>query len=297
MMKQMKFLTLALALLVGMMMTSCLNSDSDPTRRSYMMGRLQTSGLYGTTIVSADGQRLVPTAESIMQFNMNNNISLDSYNGQVVVAYFSWNSDLVNVDLTATEISGVSLYSLELVERPTLVCYAANKGVEGRDSVATDAIISLNPSTGSGKYQPYFFDDSRNILVLPVNYYLPTTNQGISHTLVYYPDDADTQADKEQGILRLYLNYRTPANLTPTLNNPSMDLANYYGLSLFFKSYDLSDYSRGQSILNAWGSATAPEHINIVVSENENSWQLSTSEQKAYPVVTWREYQTGLGIY
>lgn len=293
--KQMKFLTLALALFVGMTLTSCLDSDSDPTMRSYMMGRLQSSGLYGTTFVSPNGQRLVPTQESVLQFELNSGVSLDTYNGQVVVAYFSWNSDQMQVDMNASEISGVTLYNLEPLEEKTLVVQAADQGVEKRDSVATHAIISLNSPAGNGKYQPYFFDDTRNILVLPVNYYLPTTNQGISHTLVYYPDDADTQADKAQGILRLHLNYRTPG-LTPVLSNPSIELANYYGLRFFFKSYDLNDYTYGQSILSAWGSSTAPEHINIVVSENENSAELSGSEENVYPVVTWDEYQTGLGM-
>ena len=298
-MKQLKFFTLALTLFIGVTMTSCLDSENDPTMQMYVVAKVQSSGLYGTTFVTPEGQRITPTTESVLNYTANSQISMSAISGQVVQMFYSWNSDMLDIDpVNDQDISGVDLIGIVSLKNPTLVVQGANVGVVGRDSVATHAITSLTPKiSDSYKYQPYFFDDMRNIIILPVSYLLSSQGlNGTSCTLVYYPDDAETQADKANGILRLHLNYRVTNGLTPSVNYPSMSIANYYGLNFFFKAYNLSDYTSGQSILQAWGSSTVPEHINIVVSENANSAELNGSKQGVYPVVTYDEYQTGLGM-
>ena len=131
------------------------------------------------------------------------------WNSWCCIGYY-WNPDDPNVVQSETSIEGVNLYAIQPLDFPTLVVPAENKGT-ARDSVATHPIISLNPTDAYGqKYQPYFFDDTKADIVVPVNYFAPTDNRAtsISITLVYYPDDAATVADKNEGILRLYLNYR-----------------------------------------------------------------------------------------
>ena len=120
-MKQLKFLTMALAMVLGLTMTSCLDTDTDPTQTAYTIAKVQDSGLYGTTFVTPGGQRITPTTESVLNYTANTQVSMSSINGQIVQVLFSWNSDVLNPDFNAQNITGVDLGNVQSLENPSAV--------------------------------------------------------------------------------------------------------------------------------------------------------------------------------
>ena len=287
-----KFLSLAVGLPAGMTtMTSCLNSDSEPLEGRYGVISKVYSGYF--TYFKTPGQDPVtisPTESSINELeNLNSGFLISSLAGQVVAIDFTWNTDLLQFPADAKEYDGVDLGSIYPLNAPTLVVSQGSVGGE-RDSVATHAVISANPQIGGYKYQPYFFDDTRREIVVPVNYYYPlnTGATAASVTLVYYPDDPQTAADRANGTLRLYLNYRVRGVEDFSTQYKSSDLANYYygGLTLFYKAYSLNNF------ISAWGGAE-PQKVVVVAHENEYSTSLDDPQTKAveYPVLTFEEYE------
>lgn len=287
-----KFLSLAVGLLAGMTMTSCLNSDSEPLDGRYGVISKVYNGYF--TYFQTPGQdpvTITPSESSIIELeNQYSGFRVSSLAGQIVGIDFTWNTDLMQFPTDAKEYEGVDLRIIYPLNAPTLVVSQPGVGT-ALDSVATHAVISANPQIGGYKYQPYFFDDTRREIVVPVNYYYPV-NTGVSTTtsitLVYYPDDAQTQADKANGTLRLYLNYRVRGVEDFSEQYKASDLANLYmdGLALFYKAYSLNN------ILAAWGGAQ-PQKVVVVAHENEYSTSLDDPQTKAveYPVLTFEEYE------
>ena len=97
-----------------------------------------------------------------------------------------------------------------------------------------------------------------------------------------------TAADRANGTLRLYLNYRVRGVEDFSTQYKSSDLANYYygGLTLFYKAYSLNNF------ISAWGGAE-PQKVVVVAHENEYSTSLDDPQTKAveYPVLTFEEYE------
>lgn len=295
-MKRLKTLVLALSVLTGLTLTSCLNTDSDPYQSAYIMGEVN-SGIMSMTVVSPGGISVTPTEASVMNFFTSQGMTVADVTGKTVVAYYRWNTETTEIPADATEISGVELYWLEVLNNPTLVVDAANVGVEKRDSVATHPIISLNYEVSGFTYKPYFYGENSTTLILPVNYYVPVGVTS-SLTLVYYPDDAATVTDKEQGILRLYLNFRANTDADYSTDYESYALALYGGLGYFNKAYDLgTSAGGGRSILAEWGGSL-PSEIRIVVSENPYSTDLENGNttQHEYEVLSWDEYVDSLPL-
>ena len=285
-----KFLSLAVGLLAGMTMTSCLNSDSEPLEGRYGVISKVYSGYF--TYFKTPGQDPVtisPTESSINELqNLNSGFLISSLAGQVVAIDFTWNTDLLQFPADAKEYDGVDLGSIYPLNAPTLVVSQGSVGGE-RDSVATHAVISANPQIGGYKYQPYFFDNNHTEIIVPVQYYCPLNSQATSFSvsLVYYPDDVATQADKANGILRLHVNYRVLGVEEFSAQYKSSDITYYYGLGVFFHSYRLNG-----NILSAWGGMQ-PSAVNLVVDENSYNTKLDdqqTKHDQVYPVLSYEEY-------
>ena len=288
-----KLLTLALALMAGMTMTSCLGDNGDPMDGRYGVIAKVNSDFYPLDPVtfSTPGMNpvtITPTEASINSIVSNNsNFSMANIDGQIVSIGYTWNPDLIQFPSDATEYDGVTLSSIESLDAPTLVVSAGAVG-SVNDSVATHPIVSLNPQLNGYTYKPYFFDNNRMDIIVPVQYYVPLNSQATSFSvsLVYYPDDLDTQADKANGILRLHVNYRVNGVEEFSTQYKSSDIT-YYGLRYFYKAFRLNS-----RILQAWGGSS-PSAVNLVADVNEYSTKLDDSQTKrdqVYPVVTYEEY-------
>lgn len=296
-MKQLKLFTLGLALVAGMSLTSCLNDNSEPIDGRFGVIAKMYSTYYTTFRTPGDNPvTITPTESSINSLESNNpNFNISSLSGEIVAVDYTWNPDLIQFPADATQYDGVTLTSIQALDAPTLVIRADEVGSE-RDSVATHPIITINPQINGYTYKPYFFDDNHLDIIVPVQYYFPYNTQATaaSISLVYYPDDAQTIADKENGILRLHLNYRVRGVEDFSTQYKSSDLTYYGGLHIFYKAYRLNHSSdKGDTnILNAWGGSL-PSGVNLVVTENQYSANLDDPQTETgvvYPVLTYEEF-------
>ncbi len=288
-----KLLTLALALMAGMTMTSCLGDSGDPVKGGYGVITKVNSwmGLYTSfTTPGNNPVTITPTEASVNSYEslVGSGFLLSNLDGQIVSVTYTWNPDLLQFPEGTTEYDGVTLAGIDPLDAPTLVVPGSAVG-SANDSVATHPIISLNPQVNGYTYKPYFFDNNRTDIVVPVQYYVPLNSKAtsISVSLVYYPDDFDTQADKANGILRLHVNYRVNGVEEFSTQYKSSDITYFYGLGYFYKAFRLSG-----RILQAWGGSL-PSAVNLVADVNEYSTKLDDSQTKrdqVYPVLTYEEY-------
>ena len=257
-----KFLTLALGLLMGMTMTSCLGDEGEPMDGRFGVVAKVYSSYFTSFRTPGETPILITPTESSINAIENNNagFSMSHLNGQVVAIDYTWNP-------------------------------VVNGGAVGsaNDSVATHPIISINPQINGYTYKPYFFDNNHTEIIVPVQYYCPLNSQATSFSvsLVYYPDDVATQADKANGILRLHVNYRVLGVEEFSAQYKSSDITYYYGLGVFFHSYRLNG-----NILSAWGGMQ-PSAVNLVVDENSYNTKLDdqqTKHDQVYPVLSYEEY-------
>ena len=115
--KQMKFLTLALALFVGMTLTSCLNSDDNTTSTMSAIVKVQGS-FYGTvSFVAQDGYTIEPSQESYYQ-TVANGIEWEQYYGKIIQLIYSYDTTSADVVIDEDGISGVTLQSLASLDSP-----------------------------------------------------------------------------------------------------------------------------------------------------------------------------------
>ena len=271
-MKQLKFLMVALTLLMGISFTSCLNSDSDPYNYGGGMVKVQNyMGLY--SFKDENGVTITPTSASISALEANG-FKMSEMSDKVAQIYYRWDPTQVNIPADEKDIKGVELYSIESLDNT--VAIVEQKGVATNDSISKSnnaAIISLGYDAGG----IIFYDDYT--LLLPINYYI--TNKRHFLTLVYYPNEDNGTT------LRLYLGHNSNGDSTSNSSTSYTLTANtggYYGLGLFYKVYDLRKvferYKRETSTFEN------PTTIEIVTKVNSYSLKLDDpqTEEKVYTV-------------
>ena len=266
-MKHLQLMMVALFVLMGVSLTSCLNSESDPYNYRSAMVKVQSASIY-TYFKTADGTIIKPTAESISALETNG-FDMSKLMNKVANISYRWDPTVVDIPSDASEISGVELYSIESLDAPAEII--ENKG-SSNDSVPDMPIIDLAYNAGGYEYEPFFFDETT--LILPINYYMERT----VHTLrlLCYKEEVT-----ENETLKLYLRHNKNKD-SNSGNYTSYDYAVGTGyLSLFYKSYDLSSIFYRFS-----GSSAAPKKIDIVYEANPYSWDLddAQTETKTYTV-------------
>ena len=184
-MKQLKFLMVALTLLMGISFTSCLNSDNDyaPTVGGFVK---VGGGMFGTTFTMLDGATTIsPTAASLTQAESNMGFKYSNTNIAYVIGTYD---ETLNPDpINNKEYKSVSLtYAVSLDDKVLITERGASN-----DSVNKAPIIDIDNSEkvsyNKELFKPWFFYD-KTTLVLPINYYL--YKAGVhKFTLVYYPSE------------------------------------------------------------------------------------------------------------
>lgn len=274
-MKQLKLFTLGLALVAGMSLTSCLNNDSNnvsigtPIVKVYAGGIYTSSSYYFTT--PGNAVTIIPTEASINSVQ-NLGFSFRDYVGKIVQIGYQWDPAVLNIPSNATEIEGVELYGAQSLDFPTTVITQAEQGSE-RDSVATHTLRAIGYTDSWGnEANPFFFDDTKREIVVPISYYAAQGASSVSITAVYYPDEPLTQADKANNTLRLHVNYRV---------HGVEHVSSQYATTAYV-AFDLDEH-----IINRWG-ATTWDNVNLVIQQNAYSTDLEDAQTKetVYKVYT-----------
>lgn len=262
-MKQLKFLMIAFTLLMGISLTSCLNSESDPY--SYGGGYAKVRSYLGMGIsFTSDDVTITPTTASVSSL-LAQGVDVSKMTGHVVYISYRWDPTVTEIS-NPKDIKNVELMAVLDLNNTTEVVY--EKGA-ANDSVNNAAIIKLGISESS-EIKPSFFD--KTTLLLPVNYFMYNAIHYL--TLVYYPNEDDTT-------LKLYLHHN--AKKDETSNTTSYNYAQQGYLGFFNKAYDLSkiidEYMRTTN-------AVYPTTVEIITKENSYTYKLDDAQtaEKTYTV-------------
>lgn len=226
-MKQVKFLMLALVILMGVGFTSCMNGDDDTTVRQDAFVKVKTGGLGSIYFEDANGFKYYASATSLA--TMKSTYGFDPSSGEM--AYIIYQYDSATQPITEnTE----SLKDLQLVYAFGLDATVESVSEEGasNDSIAKAPIRSLDGTIGSSyKYEPFMFDEST--LLLQIDYFMGVDGL-LSHyfTLVHYPNE-----QVEENTIKLYLRHNNGKDTS--LNYTSVNFSGQYPF-VFYKAFNLS---------------------------------------------------------
>lgn len=226
-MKQVKFLMLALVILMGVGFTSCMNGDDDTTVRQDAFVKVKTGGLGSIYFEDANGFKYYASATSLA--TMKSTYGFDPSSGEM--AYIIYQYDSATQPITEnTE----SLKDLQLVYAFGLDATVESVTEEGasNDSIAKAPIRSLDGTIGSSyKYEPFMFDEST--LLLQIDYFMGVDGL-LSHyfTLVHYPNE-----QVEENTIKLYLRHNNGKDTS--LNYTSVNFSGQYPF-VFYKAFNLS---------------------------------------------------------
>lgn len=225
-MKQVKFLMLALVILMGVGFTSCMNGDDDTTVRQDAFVKVKTGGLGSIYFEDANGFKYYASAASLA--TMKSTYGFDPSSGEM--AYIIYQYDSATQPITEnTE----SLKDLQLVYAFGLDATVESVTEEGasNDSIAKAPIRSLDGTIGSSyKYEPFMFDEST--LLLQIDYFMGVDGL-LSHyfTLVHYPNE-----QVEENTIKLYLRHNNGKDTS--LNYTSVNFSGQYPF-VFYKAFNL----------------------------------------------------------
>lgn len=265
-MAKLKIWMVALTLIMGVSLTSCMNSDNDNTGYGGALAKVYS--MYGLNYYfkTAEGLTITPTATSVAELEARG-FKFSEVEGKVVQIAYQWDSSVLEIPDNATKIEGVTLIGIssldsqvEVVDEPGAV----------NDSISDTPIITLKKEASSTyTYEPYYFDE--NTLILPINYYIRTKPH--SFTLVYYPNEETTD-----GIIKLYLRHRKSGDNMTASSPTSWDYALNNSTYLYYRSFNL------QKIM--YSTSVSLNKVIIVAEENANSVDLkdSNTQTKEYTV-------------
>lgn len=274
-MKRLNSLVLAFALLIGLSLTSCLNSDPDPTSYATPVVKVHTSYLgMGVYFETMDGLRIEPT-ESSYNSTLAQGINWNSYNGQVVQLVYSYDTTSPDVTIDDTGIYGVTLISLVPMNSAVEVVRAEGAP---NDSIGNMPIIAIGEDNYNGEPIETQYWDATTLL-MPINYYI--SNVTHTFTLEYHPYE-EAPAD---GSLRLYLEHNKQSD-RPTTQYTSWNQALYGNTYLYYRAFDLSPISN--YLMSAEGRQM-PTKLTIVAREDEYNLELTDSTPTKEYVVEYSE--------
>lgn len=271
-MKQLKFLMVALTLLMGISLTSCL-SESEPSTESAVFAKLYST--YGSyTFKTMDGYTITPSYASIASLEGRGQ-SISKFVGDVV--WFHYDFATATVDETKKTLTDVTAKNIVKMNNAIEVVHgtAADKAVN--DSIENAPILSLE---GTSMSSPAFVFDQTTLL-LNVNY--TVTKQENYVSLVYYTDEPEDNGD----VLRLHLRYNTKGkDVQGGITSLNLGMNGYY--NYLIKAYDLTEVF--STYMAQKGLSSYPTKIQIVTKENPYKVDLEDSEtkEKVYTV----EYKT-----
>lgn len=199
-MKQLKFLMMALTLLMGVSFTSCLDSgDSESTEYGYF----RTQSYMGTCFfVDLAGNRYYPTAESLAAMTSN---GFKAESADLVILYFKWADEQ---SANGGSSSTATDHNIVLVSVTSIDSYRARSLSSEADleNFENAPIVTLNPMTnsyygGSSMLEPMLYGSQ--MVILPISWKMENKLETLAqHTFTLAYVEEAQQDDSE---LVLYL--------------------------------------------------------------------------------------------
>ena len=272
-MKQLKFLMIASTLLVGISLTSCLNSNSEYTPQVGGFVKISEGSMFGTAFTMLDGlTKINPTAASLASAASNMGFKPENTNIAYVMGTYD---ESLNPNIAESkEYKSVNLtYAISLDDKTVITERGA-----ANDSVNRAPIININNSTDLSSadkdfHKPWFFYD-KTTLMLPINYFVYKAGAH-KFTLVYYPED-NANGNKT---LKLYLRHYDAGDKSTSTNSLNNSGQLPY---IYYYAYDLRNIFMSYS--RAVNSSEYPSSVTIEYVTNSSDLDLTKAETKTIVV-------------
>lgn len=245
-MKQVKFLMVALTILMGTMVTSCMNGETDPMVSGTNFMRIKSGdGLFSKYVFEA-GENLTFTATNIID-------KFEASKGNIALVYWRYDSSLQEVNQNTKNVNVEVLGANNITSRFSV----ANAEGEMGDVESNAPIMTLEPDI----MKPGFYDKEN--LILSIGHKAEADLAKHKFTLVYLENVVEEKADDTT--LKLYLRHVTEEDKSKETKN---------GIS-----YCAFDFSQALSLFKEKNGKN-PTKIVVVVKENSNSNKLEDTDTK-----------------
>ena len=265
-MKNLKAMVMALPLLVGLGLTSCMGES---TYTPQWGGAAEVINWMGATqFKDVSGLTIIPTTSSVESIKSSMGFNPSNTN----MAYIMYSYDQEGNENMAT--TG-KIYNAQLLYAVSLDGTTEYVSVEGssNDSISTAPIIALEDVMTSAGTQPLSLVRNR-FLMTGVNYIF---NAKLHHfTLIYNPNE------QEDGKLKFELRHSgTPeASTVTTTSKTAFNVGLPY---VYLKSFDIRDYL-SQAISNS-STPTITIEVKADVNTRNNELDGTSTEPKTYTLV------------
>lgn len=251
-MKQMKFLMVALVVLMGVSLTSCLNGDDNTIVTGSEIVKVNQYDIP-ISFTNAAGIKLVPDK------------SILTTEGKMALLYYQYDRATITQETKSVTIT--------LLADPKYIDGTPVRIGSSEDITENAPMVTLEPSTGYGTLKGVFFDS--NMLIVPIGYKVrdinsqeEANNEIARHafTLVY---DSTQPAENGTLKLRLYHGITDPEGETVTRTKDAYD----------YKAYDLSGAILDYRVNN---NDTKPTKVSIVIMQNRDNNKLDLATEETY---------------
>lgn len=187
-MKKLNLLTLICALLMGVSLTSCLDSGNSGTGWDDIR-TVRVYSTYGSPIfIDVLNNRYIPTSQSLSGF-IQNNPDLDWSDYKMMNIYFNYPEETgTNAGTgTSTSATTIELVAFQVIEMPEVTSVQTTAQLE---SMETAPVIPLEQNLGYGINRPQQWDE-KTVLAYTGYYCSSKTDKLSEHTfgLVYVMDE------------------------------------------------------------------------------------------------------------
>lgn len=251
-MKQMKFLMVALVVLMGVSLTSCLNGDDNTIVTGSEIVKVNQYDIP-ISFTNATGIKLVPDK------------SILTTEGKMALLYYQYDRATVTQETKSVTIT--------LLADPKYIDGTPVIIGSSEDITENAPMVTLEPSTGYGTLRGVFFDS--NMLILPIGYKVRNVNSQEeaddeigrhAFTVVY-----DTTEPAEDGTLKLRLYHE----ITDPEGEPVVRTRDAYD----YKAYDLSGAILDYRVNH---DDARPTKVSIVIMQNKNNNSLESAIEETY---------------
>ncbi len=232
-MKQMKIWIATLTLIMGISLTGCVDSDNNTQR--YFEGFLKVVNRSGIiNFEDSSGAILTPDNQS----------DLTGFNASI--AYVACTFDTADERNTETTIYVTVLYA-QSVDGDFLSTTAGS----GQDVESTASVIDVKCFYDSA---PVLYS---NVLILNINFYFGAEDTYTDHkfTLVYYPEDTDSNSQE----IKLYLRH------TDNEDEYNSTYTSSQGANLYGKAFNIGE------ALTDFQSKTGKSEVKVIVEADINT--------------------------
>ncbi len=281
-MKKINFFALALALLMGISFTSCLDSDNNAGYDAAGYVRVASS-MYGVQLKDLDGNRFLPTMASLAALKQQG-VDLTSSEYDLVYVYLKW------VEETANKTKAGEARQVELVAASPVSKGKAFRQVNGMDElvVVNEApVVTLLPSTGAGygNTKPWLYGSE--LIVVPVHWRMKNDKDMLKqHTFTLNYVEGVSTNEQLQGNKTLALYLLHDKGTDNEEKNKLVDAANNF-------TFDIHDYLERYKMENG----AYPTKVVVKAKINPDGYTLPVASEGEDAEKVWTSFDVDMELF